>query len=308
MTAQEDAKLEAARRTPFVSYPLTRVLETRKAVQAVLAPYARAVCHDDNFALLLADVCGVVSKQISRDVLADTLMDLRGQRATPQALELAAWRVAGNHARLAAGIPAPAWHRQVEPEWAPAVVTGVQRDKRGRNAGYRLRVRFLGGYPAGLYSTRFFSTRFCRFVAPQFGFSAWPMSPERVPTVLYEFRHPREFVRLRFYAFVTPAESHSGDPGFEQLRFSASVLDWNREIMRKRTRYAAPYVCPRHYPVEHACYKCATGYEHCPAGCHRRDYVTRPCLMCNTQDAVYDVDVSEDACLACHAKRVLRGE
>lgn len=302
---QEEQTAEAAA-TPFASYPLKTLAETRAALLAVLRPYRHVVCTPEYFECLVSDIMPSVPVP-ARAVLRDSVADLAGQRLLPNLLVATVWRLAGNLRRLAAGEAVPPWTRQRTPEWAPVRVLGLRRALQGKNPGYRFVLRFEAGGPAGMRVDKFWSTKFCYFVAPQLGFSNQPPKDEKPYTLWYEFRHPREFVGLTFYVLVSPSVCR-GSPGFTVLRLSATCLKDNREMMRKRTRYEPPYVCPRGYPATKACHRCAVGYVHCPAACHKHDYVVRACIVCNKDKAVYDVDVARDMCLECYEKRALRGE
>ena len=243
---------------------------------------------------------------ISRHTLGESMRYLAGEVLTYGMLDALAWRIAGNTAKLNAGIPAHPWTRQDALEWAPVQVVGHLRRRNKRGApGYYFTFRILAGSAASLLTHRFWSARFCYYVSSMLGFST---IRRRTYTKFVPCRmgHPTEFTNLRLMVLLDPERSKE-EPGFEKIKVPGSMYAWNRdEVLRYRDRHDAAHACPFGLPLTLLCYACPHGYESCRAGCHKPDYVFKYCAACDRQNVAFNLDVAANICLSCAEAKALQ--
>lgn len=241
-----------------------------------------------------------------RTAVFDSLAPAAGETMTDELADTLAWRLAGNMKRLTLGFPALPWRINATPEWVPAQVMRAVKAKGFNNkAGYTLSFKILAGRPASLTVTKFWSVKFCRYVARTLGFSTRVPGEfsKRLPTYLYHT--PVELVTLRMELLIDSEFCRDGEPGFDKIACKGALLDWNRGQMRLRDRILPDCQCPRNHPSTVPCHRCPVGYANCPAGTHRLDYVFKSCPTCKEAQAAFDPELPGESCLRCTEAAVM---
>lgn len=231
--------------------------------------------------------------RISREVIRDSLLDMAGKAVTEDLIKHVAWRLAGNLRLLRTGRPAKPWTRQTVPEWMPLqfVEARPRRSAKG-HFGANFVLRVLAGTACPELITKFYTAKFCRFVATKIGFSK--------PWGSYPFKDIREFVGLRVYGLFTPRSSLHR-PNFEQVHAVPSMISNNRVLLRWRTRAnGCGFTCFKGYKTP--CWQCEVGYDQCAAGVHPRTYTLRDCVACQNNNW-HDPRESRELCVECAIRR-----
>jgi hypothetical protein len=241
---------------------------------------------------------------IEYDVVRESCRPLVGVRIDDQLATDFAHRIAGNLPRLRRHRPVTPWVMQRIFEWVPLQIAGVCRRWRRRQIGGDFAFFVLAGTPAGMTIRRWWSTKYCHFIARDLGFSRPAYSERAQPK--YPFTALEQFVSLRFYARLDPELGRSDGPSFRKIKFHASTGEWNREQLRCRFRVDEGYDCPEDYVAEFPCHCCAKGYLSCRAGTHARDYLFRKCDACGDLMAPFDPERPEDDCVNCTRRAVSR--
>jgi hypothetical protein len=235
---------------------------------------------------LVNDLSQLLPKPMRRDAIFETARQLLGIELTPEVCFNFSWMLAGNVPTLKAGRAVMAWHGQVSDEWVPLQATRceLQRHPRTNDLGDLLTLRILAGSPTGMVTTRFLSRRFATALGRRIGFSA---SYEKYP-----FSEAKQLVGLRFLGEIMAAKSHK-EPRFENIKCPASLIDYNREVLKIRLHHVP---CERGYT--HPCHRCVIGYRDCPAGTHRETYVKQFCTKCGEEN-YFDPDAKSEHCIKC---------
>lgn len=270
------------KRPPF-SYVRLRQYRDKLAERA-LRPYIDANVAGETLRDICRDVLAELPAAVSQPAVFDSVRALAGTRLSKRAAYELAWRIAGNIETLKAGRPVLPWTRQLEDELVPVCVEGVRPYKRKTVSGYLLECRAVGGSPAAMLITQFFSQNSCRAISQTLGFSA--------PWGAYPYTTAMHFLNLLFFAHVE-AERSREQPAFSKVSVSGSMQRDNRGLIEVRTR-ARP--CPDGY--EHSCLHCWLGADQCMFATHQRTYVTRYCDACQT-DAFFDPKDSGLLCVRC---------
>ena len=239
-------------------------------------------------------------ESVMRTPLFDSLSPLAGELMTEAVADTVAWRLAGNLKQLTLGLPVVPWRINNTPEWVPVQIVRAVRAKGPKDKpGYVLSFKALAGRPVSLVITKFWSNKFCRYVASTLGFNTRP-PPEtsrRLPVYLY--RTPIELVTMRLEVLIAADFCRNGEPGFDKVACRGTLLDWNRNQMRLRDRIMPGYACPKGFKNVVLCYRCPVGYVECPAGTHRQTYVFKPCSRCKEDQAAFDPEMKSEVCLRC---------
>jgi len=262
----------------------------------VLIPFGRITIQGHFVDELIGQIRRRLPATVRYDTVFESVRNLVGVVLTEELAWQTAWRLAGNAHRMAKGQPAPLWAAQQEPEWVPlhAASALLSRNARGR-LGYNYKLKILAGSPCPLTTTAFWSREFLSFLAQQVGFSA--------PWNDYPYSHGTELVHLYFMGRVDPIRSRF-EPTFSEFGATPSMIKRNRErVLRVRKRFRA--ACP--YGWGHECYRCVKGYDECPGGTHRLNYVRKLCVTCGN-DSHFDYEVNRDKCVMCTKKERLQYE
>jgi hypothetical protein len=219
--------------------------------------------------------------EVRAPTVFDSVRSLAGVVLTRPLAYALAWRLAGNLDVLREDIPVPPWFTQDVEEWLPVQVLSWQPEKSARGKpmnGYRVRV--LAGSACPLQTTASWPAGFTKMIARQIGFTA---RRGKMP-----FQHPSELVQLRLRVLADPVRSKPGQLGFWEVAGGAGLTNWNKEILKMRARI--DFACPENYT--HPCYRCAAGWDICPAATHK--------------DSIYD-DRAAEGNPPGEASRELRG-
>ena len=295
---------------PRHPYQVPRILDTRKKVFHVLKSVVGKTLSEPEYEVVVNKLIegGAVSGIDSRVLWESMLLDLVEQPISKQIAFSVAWRIAGNSHTLRNRIPVLAWQRQARPEWVPVQFTDMRYHvTRAGKAGYVFEITVLGGTPAGLGISKFFSKAFCFVLARDLGFTSYKGGNP--------LADPRELGQLRAWALVTPdscAASRS-DLGldFEKLECSGSLLLHNKTLIRvrnpeNREGRSAEFVCP--YGYKHSCFRCYVGTtakndeEHCPIATHPTTYRIGVCEKCENQDFLDPAWAFGPRCFRCQAQ------
>ena len=243
-------------------------------------------------------------KSTSYEAVAGSLRHLAGVTLSEDQLGDAAWRLAGNVDRLTNGQPVPIWQQQTDYEWVLMRVAAARpyRRRRDNAVGVLLRLRVEGGSPAPEIFERFWTKRYCFFLAPHLGFRKRPLRDQPTPRRLHD---PSELVLLRFTAMLEPCEVGE-TPRIHQVYVSGPQLEHNKDIMNGRDRMERGRECPLGYPLSVPCRRCWVGYEWCRGSVHRKPYSFGECGTCGEPDQPFDPERSDGTCVECLDRRALR--
>lgn len=272
---------------------------------ALLAEFGGKTIQAENYERLLDLLQEGVSRRMHRPTLWDSVRSTAGETMTHEVADELAWRIAGNAKRIHDRYTVPPWHIQRLTELAPLQITAC---KRARNARHKLGAMFtcrvLAGTAASMILMKFWTLKQCRYFAHGFGFSKRPRlgSPTRPR---YPYAAPEMLVGLRFGALFDPEKSGASGPGFSQLWFPKYIVEWNQRLLKKRCRVRVSD-CPARQPPSRPCHRCDAGYETCPAGTHRKNWVCKPCTRCGAAEAYFDPELDAKACIDCFVMSVYR--
>jgi hypothetical protein len=277
------------------------------------------VVEGKRFEKLLRLAAEILPGKVERPALYDSLRGCLGEVMTAERAQEIGWRLAGNLPRLRLGRAAPPWHVQKFLEWVPLHVVGCRPELRGRGKrGVLYSFRVLGGSPCPRILQQWFSVKWCRVVAVDFGFSPRGRRPK------FPYSAPEQIVGLRFCGLVDP-ELSGGEPVFRVplevskargLRahghaFPGYCRDYNRGALERRFRTEpAVFDCPRDLPRDYPCHRCPSGFGGaggCPAATHRAEWAVRPCPRCDLEAAFFDPELPGDLCVDCHRREAYRG-
>ncbi len=248
---------------------------------------------------------------IAYNVLLDSVRHLAGEKLTFALLDETCWRLAGNLVTLKRNMPAYPWTRQPIKEWVPAQIIRARRRKSGiGKPGWAFQYKIMAGTSTGLLTEKFWSDKFCRFMSSSFGFAKRRPSDRSATIPRYQFQHPTEFVTLRAALLIDP-KLCGAEPGFEKIKFTPSLLEFNREQLRYRDRLpmerdTTDYSCPRRISYEKPCYLCPYGFVDCRVGTHRLTYTFEYCTFCSRDKQPFDADVSTEMCVVCYERRAIK--
>lgn len=243
------------------------------------------------------EVADALVRQLQREIsrvpaatLYESLRPLIGMTLTPKLATEFAWRLAGNTRALRQGRPALPWTAQTEDEWSVFHILGMRGERRpdGR-LGYRVRLLLMTGTGCPMTITVFWGRKFIPVLARRLGLT--------FSRGKYPYQHPLQIVGLRFLGKVERVLSLH-EPRFHKIRVTPSLLARNRqEVLSYRARVTP---CPERY--NHPCHRCWVGWETCPGGVHRYDYVEQTCPRCGDEQALFDPEYGFDRCIACRLR------
>jgi len=245
------------------------------------------------------------------DKVFDSLRHMAGQPITKEDLRDNLWRLAGNLKRIDGHLAVPPWTCQPQAEWVPANITAIRRRRNNSGVlGYLFYFRILAGPACPMIVSRFWTSRFCYFLAEYMGFLREYSSVNRnadIPRRL--FHHPSEFVTLRLELLLESRLSTGREPGFERVQVPPALLKFNLEQLKYRDRIdGKPYICPEGYPEDFLCCTCEVGYKKCRAGCHAEDYIVGSCPSCHNDHAWFDPELLSAVCVICYEKQQIERE
>jgi len=218
-----------------------------------------------------------------------------GRVLSPELAEHVIARMAGNVIILKSGTPITPWTSQMTPEWVIGMVRSVKeyRTPRRHIRGVMVTFYIVSGGPADETLTQFFTNNAFRRLAYRIG-----ILKRRSQQIL----HPRELVRTYLLLKIRPGHDLHAEKYMER----ESLNKRNKARVAKRRDYKK--VCPLSGDVraqigDWPCHFCHMGYDSCPLGTHRRDYIPSPCP--GGHKGYYDPKQTNGYCLHCRAKRWL---
>lgn len=292
--------------TPTTARPVSvsQVLKLRDRLRKELRAYEHTTKEGSDFEDFVREVCKILPKRIPFDPVFVSLRHLAGEVLTPAVLRDNFWRLAGNLDRLL-GKPVPPWTRQGFKEWVPVQIESAKRRRGGRgDLGWLFTFRIAAGTSCPLTIQKFWSDKFCRYLAPDLGFSTRRISDRSKVVPQARYQHPTELVTLRLHVLVDP-ELCGREPGFDKVRVQSADREWNREQLCFRDRLDAEHACPKDMPRSVACFRCPIGYKACRAAVHREDYTFGFCPDCNRDDVPFDPELSTERCIECMDTRAM---
>ena len=277
---------------------MDRIVSLRNSLRLTLKGYEGRTLEGVAFNKFIDEVQLLLPGKIPVASVYHSLRHLAGVKLTAALLRDNFWRLAGNLKRLKVR-SVPPWTSQTYMEWVPAQIERARRYRTSRGrVGWLLSFRIMAGRACSLLVTRFWSDKFCRYVAKEMGFMLWQPSDksDRLPHGIY--KHATELVTLRLHLLIDP-ELCTREPGFEKVKVQVSDRKWNQEQLKFRDRLDAEHACPHDQPKKLACYQCPFGYLHCRAAVHRLNYTYGYCASCGTDDVPFDPEQSTEICLGC---------
>ena len=234
-----------------------------------------------------------------------SLRHLASQPLTEDLLKAEAWRLSAAYRSLRGGDVALPWRRQVEETPAICQVLSVTRSRRFGRHYATLAFRVLTGRAAGMLSESTWSFRALGAFSRSVGFAG------RRGELQYE--EPEQYVGLRLSVVFDPdASTAAGSPAFRQLLTDeatsklkpASVVKYNKRLLRTRLRKENEFRCPQGQPATVPCHRCQYGVDRCPVAVHPVTYVVRHCETCG-KDSWFDPRLGPSAtlCLACRDRQ-----
>ncbi|TMJ00934.1 MAG: hypothetical protein E6G97_18550 [Alphaproteobacteria bacterium] len=234
------------------------------------------------------------------DVLRRSMVDLLGRTADKQTFRAVAWRLAGNHERLARGVAALPWRGQRHREWCPSrcVLVEATRKTDRRKEGAVLTWEVLAGTPAGRKVGRYFSLAALAHSRREWGFAKRRVRPENHPPEkpFLTYERPEQLFGLRVLLLFEPLTSTLESPVPAAIKGTQSLLKFNRPLLAMRARYG--FVCPEGF--SHPCHVCPRGLDACPVACRLRSCDRRICPQCSRESWV--APDRPQACLVCLSK------
>lgn len=288
----------------YYSYSPDQVMDLRTKLREVLEfEFLGKAPKRASFTRFLELVQEMLPGEIDLQTLEDSLLHVAGVHMTAEALDAVAWRMAGNHLRLKDRHPCPPWHVQKVHEWVPATCVSCRRQRNSKNnPGAMYGFRIMAGTSAGLFAYRWWSSKFCNFMAKKFGFT---VRRGHVPSLL-PYSTVEQLVGLRLELLIDP-ELCGTEPGFETIDVPSAARKYNKELLACRFRTTDEFDClmgERHENLP--CHNCPIGFQRCPAATHRHDWVQKPCVHCKDDTAYFDPDMAGDMCVDCVRKDAQR--
>lgn len=154
-------------------------------------------------------------------------------------------------------------------------------------------LRVLAGTACPLVLQKFWSREACGFMSSRLGFSnRYGKRPYQSALLM---------TGLRLCVLLEPELCRDG-PMFQHVVVPDFCLRHNRELLKARLQRIPP--CPQAYT--HPCYRCTVGADACPFATHRDTFVVQPCPACGQAEAVFDPEMSLNACRKCFLRELLR--
>jgi hypothetical protein len=286
-----------------MSYSLQTILRLRDSLIYVLdLALGGKVLTGANFDKFIDLLDENLPPSADRACVLESVRHLTGETLTDEAILEVSHRLAGNVKRMRHRFTAPPWTIQRCQEWVPLQILGVKRGRNFRDKlGYLLIFKVMAGTPCPFLIRRWWSQRFCYYMAGQFGFARFGSNRRRDSKFMYY--HPAQFVTLRLDGLIDPEWCKPREPMFHRVDVGKNLKAWNHEQLCYRFRISAEYPCPKNFT--HACHQCPIGYLACRAGTHRLDYKLQRCQICGDDEAWFDLDVNTDICIDCHERRII---
>lgn len=287
----------------YYRYSLDKVAKIRKMLREALTyEFLDKIPKKETFTRFLELVQEILPGTVHLQTLEDSLRHVAGTTMTAEAIDSVAWRLAGNHKRLLDRKAVPPWHVQKFLEWVPVLIINCRKSRNGRGAlGATFGFRILAGTSCGLIAYKWWSQKFCRFVAKDLGFTrARGRRASRFPFTAVE-----QLVNLRMLIRINP-DLCNKEPAFDKVSRAVSMKAWNTETVKCRFRAQPSFECLMEKGPDFPCQTCPIGFLRCRAATHRHDWVAKRCEHCKKDDAMFDPEIHGDMCIDCTNKESYR--
>ena len=291
---------------PVPSVSLVRLFNLRDKLSAAATGFLGHTLDPDTFQCFVDKLHAKLPKPVLRQIVADSMISLRGQKLTPTLLVNTCWRFAGNIEKLQNCEAVPAWFIQRTREWVMCSIEHVRMQRKHGKLGHSLVFQVLTGEAASMQVSQWWSNKKIYFLAlyrdehgKGFGFSRYSEVHGYMESA-YPFDDPRQLYGLRCFMLAEPQKDKK-ELVLSVVEHSATTEAFNRELMRKRQRTTPEYRCPFGLPAEQKCYLCVAGTDKCPAACHSKTYVMGVCKRCKNERAYFDKEDTGHAghCVNC---------
>lgn len=272
-------------------YSIKKIVTLRdKIYDNIILKHGGTVPEGKTFGHFVLNILDCLPLSVDYEALFNSVRHLAGKPIDKEEIFNNAWRIAGNLHHLRNSVAVPPWVHQAVDEWVPVQITETKPYRRKDKArGFLYAFRVMAGTSCPRTVIKFWSIKFCRFIAQEMGFSA--------PWNQFPFTDGHEFVSMRMHALID-ADRSNEEPFFEKTNHPPSCVAWNKTILKARMRIDPP--CPNGYTFP--CFKCHIGYTDCLAGCHPMTYVKRFCVECELED-FFDPAKNDSKCVNCTNKR-----
>lgn len=262
---------------PLISVNLTNVFKIRKMIMSRLEFYLGQVIDSETMSYMVDSVLEVLPKGIEKRTLREALWHLTGTKPVEEDIQKTAWRLAGNIRRLRASSPVTPWREQIFPEWSPAQIVDcrIGRTKKGK-AGATFTFRILAGTATSELAKKFWTIRFCRYMAGEKKIGFTP------PWGAFPLKKLEQLVGFRLYLLLErPPKGfdHGRSPWFDTVRATGAMSLYNRALTKRRARVG--FKCPMSF--KHPCHNCWVGYDRCAVAVHPRTFVRELCVECSRE-------------------------
>jgi hypothetical protein len=274
-------------------YSVKKILSTKAELAKAGTPYVNRVLAGSVFGDFCRDITDAFPASHYQRTVELSLLGLANTKLLAADLQQAAWRLAANESKLLEFEPVLPWIGQTVSEWMPLqVVETTPHFYKPRQRGAIFCFRILAGSAAGLVTHRFWTRRFCKYMAHDLGFSAAYGD--------YPFATEDQLVGLRLWGYFTPELcARENLPKFDQVRVPSSFVSYNKERIRARFPGQPKYSCQYKIP----CHQCPIGKDRCAQATHLRTYVEALCPMCGNPNALHDPKfLQKQRCLDCDLK------
>ena len=288
-------------------YSLHRIFNRRdKLFQQLGSRFANQRITDDVLSDLASGVHSFLPAAIPLPAVFQSLFELAGEIPTKDELFNTFWRIAGNLPILMEGKPVHPWNSQRAIEVVPAQVLEVKLVRHFGALAHSVMFQFLAGSACSTRSHQYWSRKKLVFLAKRrdenghgfmFSRGAGSRSKRVIP---YPYTDARQLSGMRCLAVLDPAISDTG-PDFQEIRFTHSLAEYNRELLKKRLRVDEGYVCPEGFDRTQSCHTCYIGRDKCSAGCHPATYAVDFCSRCQ-QQSYFDAKDLSGNCVNCIAE------
>jgi hypothetical protein len=286
-------------------YNVNQVLLLYQKLYGLVAKFTNLQLAGPDFEVFVNLLQAALPGKVVRDVLVDSVGYLAGQKLTASLLRSTCRRLAGNTKRLQNMKPVTPWTVQRFPEWV-AVQIAAARPKRGDSGmGWLFDFQVLTGTPCPCRIRVWWPVKFCFVAATKLGFTRQRNNPKTGRIVPRRYNHPRELVGMRAMVRIEP-ELSAVEPGFKVIETTGFLVKYNQSLMDKRDRRTPENACPFDFASSLPCFNCAKGYSECDAGTHAKNYIVKPCLSCDCEEALFDPDIPTDVCLDCFTEREIK--
>ncbi len=272
---------------------ISKVIKQRDKTTEYLHTYLGTTLSGKSLLLFADDIIATLPAGIELSTIFSSIQLFAGSQITQPILKDLAWRLAGNIDSLKEGRVLKSWTVSAEPEWVPVQITSAKYIRKKKDLydkgvpAYLYKMTILAGSPCTLTMTRAWTVKACRLYARELGFTSNNGN--------FPYSNPQEFVSLRFMAEITKERCRDNQPGFDRIKVTSALKNWNRSIMRMRMRDT--FTCPENYEIP--CYLCWHGYNSCPAACRKIDLERRSCNGCNDDGWFDPEDRAGKFCLDC---------